>query len=53
MAWTETSHVKKVIISLYCLLLALDGINPKSQNQELEVFTISTGESQLISVQSE
>lgn len=54
MASPESSHVKKMIISPYCLLLVLDGITEKSQNQkELGVVTISTSESQLMSAQAE
>lgn len=54
MAQPESSHVKKMIVSPYCLLLALDGIPEKSQNQkELGVATISTSESQSMSTQAE
>lgn len=54
MAQPESSHVKKMIVSPYCLLLALDGIPEKSQNQkELGVVTISTSESQSMSTQAE
>lgn len=43
-----------MIISPYCLLLVLDGIPEKSQNQkELGVVTISTSESQSMSTQAE